>query len=253
MLPSVSILKSPDRLRLEFKDYPLHIINLQGFNLGSVDKVAQVRKLIAEVNPVMVILDPLVVMLGGVDEFRASEVSNLLQTIKMWREEYRCSVVVVHHWNKAKNDEGERGGQHMYGSFAFHAWLESALHVSPVIEGAEEKIDTVIIEREFKAAPSGKAIKVRFDIDSADKYEYEPIIEESTDTPLMVRCLDLITQSPGITLPELVTMAGGSRPRVSEAIGKLVVIKKIEVQRGGGRGRSSRMWPYGEMPKESPE
>jgi hypothetical protein len=252
MLPSVDVLYSPDRLRLDFPDYPLHIINLQGFNLGSTDKVAQVRQLIAEVNPIMVILDPLVVMLGGVDEFRASEVSNLLQVIKFWREEYRCSVVVVHHWNKTKNDDGDRGGQHMYGSFAFHAWLESALHVQPVIDEVEDAIDTVIIEREFKAAPSGRALKVKFEIDSAEKYTYEPIIETSTDSPLMVRCLDIILQSPGITLPELTTMTGNTRPRVSEAVSKLVRAKKVEVQRGGGRGKSSKIWPYGEKPAEAP-
>lgn len=252
MLPRVELLRAPDRIRIDFPEYPLYIINLQGFNLGSVDKVSQVKQLIAEVNPIMVILDPLVVMLGGVDEFRASEVSALLQTIKFWREEYGCSVAVVHHWNKTKSDEGDRGGQHMYGSFAFHAWLESALHVQPVVEDAEEKIDTVIIEREFKAAPSGRSLKVKFNIDSVEKYEYTPVIEGSTESPLALRCLDLILQNPGISLPELVTMSGNTRPRVSEAVGKLVRSGKLQIQRGGGRGKSSRMWPAGEMPEALP-
>lgn len=243
MLPTAQYLAHRKVLRINFPEYPLYIINLQGFNLGSTDKVAQVRKLIAETNPVMVILDPLVVMLGHVDEYRATEVSMLLQTIKFWREEFGCSVAVVHHWNKSKTDEGERGGQHMYGSFAFHAWLESALHVSPVVDEQEERIDTVIIEREFKAAPSGRALKVRFNIDSVKEYIYEPIIEQSTDTPMALKMLDLIHQSPGISTPELVATSGYTRPRVSETLAALVRANKVRVERGGGRGNSSKFWP----------
>jgi hypothetical protein len=200
----------------------------------------------------MVILDPLIVMLGDVDENRGTAVSNILQTVKMWREEFGCSVVIVHHWNKTKQEDGERGGQHMYGSFAFHAWLESALHVTPIIpEEGEDKIDTVIVEREFKAASSGRKLKVRFSIDSAEKYTYEPILEESTESPMAQRLLDLIAQKPGIPLPELVVSTGYTRPRVSENLAMLVRHGKVEVEKGGGRGKSNRYWLKGDKPEES--
>ncbi len=247
MLPSAQYRASEQILRVHYPEYPLHIINLQGFNLGSTEKVAQVRKLIAETNPVMVILDPLVVMLGKIDEYRGTEVSSLLQTIKFWREEFGCSVAVVHHWNKGKAEDGERGGEHMYGSFAFHAWLESALHVTPVIDDQEEKIDTVLVEREFKAAPSGKALKIKFNIDSVKEYSYEPLIEMSTETPMALKVLDLIQQTPGITTPELVVTSGYTRPRISETLAALVRAGKVRAERGGGRGNSSKYWPRDEV------
>lgn len=248
MMPSAEWDAGTQTMTFNFPDWPLYIINLQGFNLQATERVDQVRQLIAQVNPVMVILDPLVVMLGNVDEYRASEVSGLLQTIKFWREEFGCSVAVVHHWNKGKSDAGERGGQHMYGSFAFHAWLESALHVEPVIEEAESQIDTVQIEREFKAAPSGRALQVRFNIDSVEKYIYEPIIEQGKEVGISGHIgvlLDLINNGPldGLTTKELVEQTGFSRSNVVEMCGKLVKMKKIAYQKGGGRGVPSRYLP----------
>lgn len=250
MLPRFTLEKSV--LRIEYPDYPLHIINLQGFNLSVEQKVAQVRRLIAEINPVMVILDPLIVMLGNVDENRATEVSALLQVVKMWREEFRCSVVIVHHWNKGGVEEGERFAQHMYGSFAFHAWLESALHVMPVIEAEQEKIDTVVVEREFKAAPSGRALRLTFEIDTAETYTYNvKFQDEQSLTAMEQQLLDLVAESAteGVTTPELVSMTGHARARVSEHLNRLVRIKLVEVSTGGGRGRSSRYWLTGLRPQ----
>lgn len=247
MLPHAEYDEGTKVLELNFPDWPIYIINLQGFNLQAEERVDQVRKLIAQVDPVMVILDPLVVMLGSVDEYRASEVSSLLQTIKFWREEFGCNVAVVHHWNKGKSDAGERGGQHMYGSFAFHAWLESALHVEPIVEEAEGRIDTVLIEREFKAAPSGRALKVRFHIDTVDKYIYEPQIEGNTESGHSAVLLDLITASQsGMTTKDLVEQTGFSRSNVVEMAGKLVKSGKVGYQKGGGRGKPSLYIPISE-------
>ena len=251
MLPTVTILE--DVIDITYPEFPLHIINLQGFNLGSDDKIAQVRRLIAEINPVMVILDPLIVMLGQVDENRATEVATLLQVVKMWREEFNCSVVIVHHWNKAKTEEGERFAQHMYGSFAFHAWLESALHVMPIIEEEQERIDSVIVEKEFKAAPSGRSLKLRFKIDTVDKYTYEVDFEDSKSLNQTEQSLyDAISESgkDGITTPEIVAVTGHARARTSEYLNRLVRLRMIVVTTGGGRGKSSKYWLPENRPNE---
>jgi RecA-family ATPase len=252
MLPSYTL--KDDVLSIEYTDYPLHVINLQGFNLQVEEKVAQVRRLIAEINPVMVILDPLIVMLGNVDENRATEVATLLQVVKMWREEFGCSVVIVHHWNKGGLEEGERFAQHMYGSFAFHAWLESALHVLPVIEAEQERIDTVVIEKEFKAAPSGKSLRVTFEIDSAETYTYNVSFQDTKSlTPLEQQLVDVVseTEQLGVTTPELVQMTGHARARVSEHLNRLVRLKILTVTTGGGRGKSSRYWAAGKEPSKT--
>lgn len=251
MLPKATL--TDDMLHIEYPDYPLHIINLQGFNLQVEDKVAQIRRMIAEINPVMVILDPLIVMLGSVDENRATEVAQLLQVVKMWREEFGCSIVIVHHWNKGGLEEGERFAQHMYGSFAFHAWLESALHVMPVIEMDQEKIDTVVVEREFKAAPSGRSLRLTFEIDTAETYTYAvKFQDEKSLTPLEQQLIDALAQSgsTGQTTAELMASTGHPRPRVSEHMNRLVRLKLAVHQPGGGRGKQARYWLPDQVPSK---
>lgn len=244
MLPTAEWYPTDQKLQLHFPEYPLHIINLQGFNLQIEQRVDQLRRLIAEVNPALVILDPLVVMLGSVDEYRASDVSGLLQTIKFWREEFGSSIAVVHHWNKGKTEDGERGGQHMYGSFAFHAWLESALHVAPVVEDTSERFDTVTIEREFKAAPSGRSLRVRFNIDTVNSYTYEPIIEGTKESGHTQILLDIVLANPqGISTPELVAQTGFARQKIVEIMGNLVRRKKVQYKKGGGRANPSQYFP----------
>jgi hypothetical protein len=251
MLPEI-IEQNKELIRIHYPDYPLHIINLQGFTLGAEEKIDQVRRLIAELNPVAVILDPLIVMLAGTgaDENKATEIAQVLQAVKMWREEFGCSVIIVHHWNKGKLEEGERFGQHMYGSFVFHAWLESALHVMPIIEEDQERINEVKVEKEFKAAPSGRAIHLRFDIDSSKAYTYEVVFQdEKSLSPMGQQILDLIAQagSEGTTTPELVAVSGHPRPKVVEQLRRMVKNKQVKVlEKGGGRGKSTR---YG-IPEE---
>jgi hypothetical protein len=244
MLPTVEYSEATQTLHLEFPSYPLHIINLQGFNLGVEDKVAQVRDLIARINPRLVILDPLIVLLPqGVDENRGTEISQVLQTVKMWREEFGCSVAIVHHWNKTKQEAGERFAEHMYGSFAFHAWLESALHVMPVIEEEQSSINQVVVEREFKAAPSGKVLKLQFQIDSTREYTYNvEFLDETTVGGPEQQIIDLIAQGGPMTTPELVAATGRDRPKVSEICNRLVRAKLLNGRGGGGRGKSSVYW-----------
>lgn len=251
MLPNYTL--SNDILHIEYPEYPLHIINLQGFNLQGEQKVAQIRRMIAEINPVMVILDPLIVMLGNVDENRATEVASLLQIVKMWREEFGCSIVIVHHWNKGGLEDGERFGQHMYGSFAFHAWLESALHVMPVIEPEMEKIDTVVVEREFKAAPSGRSLRLTFDIDSAESYTYAVrFSDDKTLTPLEQQLVDVIGESgsTGLNTNEIIQLTGHQRSRVSTHLNRLVRLQIVVVSKGGGRARASKYWLPENVPTE---
>jgi hypothetical protein len=170
----------------------------------------------------------------------------------MWREEFGCSVLIVHHWNKSKQEDGDRGGQQMYGSFAFHAWLESALHVNPVVEPDQDKIDTVVIEREFKAAPSGRSLRVRFAIDTVEKYTYDVIFEDDKAiSPTMQQILDKIGESGPASTTELVQMTGHPRPRLSVELGKLVRLGQLKTHPNkGGRGVRSKYWlPDQEEPK----
>lgn len=235
-----AVVHSRTQITAEWPDYPLHIINLQAFSLTSPEAVAQVRREIAEFQPDLVILDPLIVMLGKVKENVATEVAGVLQEVKYWREDFGCNVIIVHHWNKSKTEDGDRGGAHMYGSFAFHAWLESAIHVEPIIDPEGTRIDTVVMEREFKAAPGERALRIRFDIDTQKDYRYGIVHESESVGSIAQKLLDILSENTGwMTTGELITLSGYSRSTVTTETGKLTRMGKIEAQKGGGRGKQS--------------
>ena len=140
---------------------PLYIVTSSGFTFAEKEYVDWLEETIANMSPRFVLLDPLLTMLGDTDEFKGGEVANLLRPLKLMRDKYGCSFCIVHHTYKlpAKADS-RRPGEQLYGSMAFHAWLESALHIRPVGDVAETRL--IEIKREFKAAPSGDTINVFF-------------------------------------------------------------------------------------------
>lgn len=228
------------QFELHYPEYPLHVINLQGFSLTNKQMVANLRREIAEFQPDLIILDPLIVMMGGVKENVATDVAEVLQEVKMWREDFNCNIVIVHHWNKSKTEDGDRGGAHMYGSFAFHAWLESAWHIEPVVNLETTKIDTVIAEREFKAAPGERALRLHFDIDDVNDFRYAVEHEQGSVGAIAQKIMDLLGENGGwMTTGELVTLSGFNRTTVSVETGKLTRLGKIEAKKGGGRGVQS--------------
>jgi hypothetical protein len=74
-------------------------------------------------------MDPLSMIAGEVDEFKMFELmTKLLKPLKQVREETQAAICIIHH--HTKNDQGKQGGGAMYGSVAFWAWEEAAIHLS---------------------------------------------------------------------------------------------------------------------------
>jgi predicted HTH transcriptional regulator len=132
----------------------------------------------------------------------------------------------------------------MYGSFANHAWLESALHVEPFIEPETTHIDTVTVEREFKAAPGTRSQKLKFHIDTLNEFSYSVESLGNSLNATAQRVLEIINGSETpVTTGELMTVTGFSRTTISEEVNKLVRMGKVNANRGGGRGNPSSYIP----------
>ena len=156
---------------------PLYIVSSSGFNLKEANYIEWLEETIDDLRPRLVILDPLLVMLGDVDEFKGGEIASLLRPIKLLRDRYECSFCIVHHTYKPpQKGDTRRAGEQLYGSMAFHAWLESALHVRGV--GDVDETRTVEISREFKAAPTGEKFYVYF---PPEKKHYNPRLMTSKE------------------------------------------------------------------------
>ena len=93
----------------------------------------------------LVVFDPILRMMLGVDEFRATEVAGtVFKVSEQLQREFGTSVALVHH--KAKKTTSSRA---FYGSIAFHAFSENTLF----IQGDEPPKDGwVPVRAEFKSA-----------------------------------------------------------------------------------------------------
>jgi len=79
---------------------------------------------------VAVILDPLLMMLGEVEENKAASMTNkIFRPLKQLSEKSGAAIIVVHHMRKGEAN-GQRGGQMMLGSVANHAWTEDSMYVT---------------------------------------------------------------------------------------------------------------------------
>ena len=151
-------------------DIPIHVICSAEFNLEEPDCVVKLEQIVKDNKIEVVVMDPLVGMLGDTDEFRAGSVIKLLKPIKVLRDRYGTSFIIVHHNRKpSKEKQAMAMGDEMYGSFALKAWLECGIHLGSVGDVARTR--TISIRRQFKSAPSGDDIAVYFPDNMNEKYE----------------------------------------------------------------------------------
>lgn len=113
----------------------------------------------------LVVLDPLMMMAGDVEENRAQDMTTkIFRPLKQLAQKHKTSICLVHHMRKGQNDNGIRGGQLMLGSVANHAWAEDSLYVRLAA-------GKVVIERESKHTTSGS-----FDLANLRNKSWTPVV-----------------------------------------------------------------------------
>jgi hypothetical protein len=98
----------------------------------------------------MLLLDPLMMVAGEVEENRSQEMTQkLFRPLKQLAEKHNVAVIIVHHMRKGDPTKPTRGGQLMLGSVANHAWAEDSLYLKMVRGG------DILVERESKHTTGG--------------------------------------------------------------------------------------------------
>jgi AAA domain/RepB DNA-primase N-terminal domain len=214
---------------IEFRyDLPdnLYIMAGQMFNITSEEDMEALENWIKERDIRLVVLDPLMMMAEGVDEFKAFEMmSKALKPLKRLRARTQCSILVVHH--HTKTDKAGSGGQAMYGSVALWAWEEAGLHLS--VSGVRR----ISAERFSKHSmlPS-----VNIDIGDTDKRWNPTVSTGSSESGLMDL---LIANENGYTIDELKEVTGLGRDALTRYLNQLIKAQKVVKGKGdiGGKGR----------------
>ena len=154
-------------MELKQNNIPIHFSISGGFSLTSDEKLDALERAVDRTRPKMVILDPMFMMVFGVDENRAFEMGEVLGRLKQLRDRYECSIALVHHYRKSSGESKER----LYGSMAMYAWGENSLFVD-----RQEGSSIAYIAKDIKDAPSDSITAVNFrslddeyDIDVAEQ------------------------------------------------------------------------------------
>lgn len=131
----------------------------------------------------MVVIDPLMMVAGEVDENRSQEMTTkLFKPLKQLAEKHNVAFMIVHHMKKGENGKFVRGGQLMLGSVANHAWSENSLYIRLSTKG------DVIVERESKHTTGGsfKVTRLRNKLWTPavvdDRLDYEGDEAEAVET-----------------------------------------------------------------------
>lgn len=143
---------------------PLYLRNRKQLDLSSNDTFRMLHEQVLEKDIRLLILDPLQLMLGDIDENKASEVRPILYNFLQLKEETGCGVMILHHYAKASDKNPRRGGQRMLGSQAFHGWVESGLYLSK-----NDRYETEV-EREFRNFDPMEQFKIAY-VGGNEKYE----------------------------------------------------------------------------------
>lgn len=164
-LTSFKISRTDDALVFEFPSFnqvPLYVSVGGGFNFQSEEKIKALEDAIDRYRPKLVILDPLFMLIPGIDEYKAGESVAFLNLLKSWRNKYGCAIAIVHHNRKGQGATHER----LYGSMALYAWSENNLFIT-----RKKDANVSVIERDIKDALLLDSIFVEYhDIDK--KYSF---------------------------------------------------------------------------------
>jgi len=150
---------SNDKLHLKFPpNLPISFINQQGFILSNPEHRQLLETLIRDKKPVLVVLDPLYLMFDG-DLNSAKDLNPILNWLLYLKNEYKTSVMLIHHYNKGANGS-PKGGARMMGSIILYGWVESAWYLSKLdditsgedLQESSTDATTITMSREFRMA-----------------------------------------------------------------------------------------------------
>lgn len=234
------------KLQVKFQpEVPLYMVNQQGFTLTDPDQQEWLEETIKALKPIHIVLDPLYLMFDG-DIASAQELFPILQWLLYLKNEYRCGITLIHHWNKG--GESKRGGQRMLGSTTLHGWIESAWYLKSMPTDGEEA--EIVMEREFRGAGLHSRLDIRVKMGDMGDPTYEVNVEDYMGEPeeekpqrgqtkkaspeqMMDDLMGLIsTRKDGATTRYLIQGTGYNEKQISEGVDLLIKTKSVYREAG---------------------
>lgn len=231
-ITGVEVSAREDDLLLKIKktNVPLYVSCGGRLTFGDANKMDALERAIDSIRPRLVILDPMFMMAIGIDEFKAGDITGILNVLKTWRNEYECAIAVVHHYNKGQGADTQK----LYGSMALYAWSENSLLVAR--ESRDRNL--ISIRRDIKDSPSDDKLGVEFhDIDAEYSYSIKDL-SITTRAEEIAHCLTgLVGPDEFISLKDFTNHIGVTEKTAREKLKEMEGVGLVKLERRGQGGK----------------
>lgn len=119
-----SIARSRD---VRLPDVPLLLLDIAQLRLDDARHLDRLRRTLAQHSPRLLVLDPFVRLVAGLDENSARDVSAVLGALRTLQRDHDVTILLVHHMRKSP---AAHPAQQLRGSGDFSAWLDSGLYLT---------------------------------------------------------------------------------------------------------------------------
>lgn len=137
--------------QLDLAKVPLLLLDLAQLRLDDPAHLDRLHATVALHAPRLLVLDPFVRLVAGLDENSARDVSTVLGALRTLQRERDVTILLVHHMRKSP---AAHPAQQLRGSGDFSAWLDSGLYLT------RDGDDRVLVV-EHRSAPAPPPVRLR--------------------------------------------------------------------------------------------
>lgn len=218
---SISALRSRfDGLALargfDINSLDVHLLDTPVVQLDSPADLRRLCMAIELCQPRLLVLDPFVRLMGGVDENSSSEVSAVLGSLRTIQRTYNLAVLVVHH---ARKSPATHPAQAFRGSSDFAAWSDSNLFLA-------RRPKHLLLTLEHRSARSPEPVPLRLEQNPAPHLvtiQQGPAAPEQTESSLLEKTIaqELATVARPLSTVDLRNRLRRRKTDVIEALDRL--------------------------------
>ena len=195
--------------RLDLTKVPLLLLDIAQLRLDDAAHLDRLHRTVALHKPRLLVLDPFVRLVAGLDENSARDVSAVLGALRTLQRELNVTILLVHHMRKSP---AAHPAQQLRGSGDFSAWLDSGLYLT------RDGDDRVLVV-EHRSAPAPSPFRLRLvpgDTPHLAIHDAEPGVAATPAVdPLQARVLERLHAAP--------------RPQPTEELRSVLRVRKADL------------------------
>lgn len=132
--------------RIDLAQAPLLLLDIAQLRLDDAGHLDRLQRTVALHTPRLLVLDPFVRLVTGLDENSARDVSTVLGALRTLQRQHDVTILLVHHMRKSP---AAHPAQQLRGSGDFSAWADSGLYLT---RDGDDRV--LVVEHRGAPAPS---------------------------------------------------------------------------------------------------